>query len=248
VVADALRQVIAERNLKRKYVYVHEAVSDSVPFQLYLPFEEPTSYYCVEGGSLGWSMPAALGIKLAAHGSQGIEAELVVNAVGNGSALFYPQVWWTGAHRDLPVLYIVMNNLEYRTLIQGLATVVAAYGHAEGYNWQPVTTDPGYLKIKGPDFDFLQLAKSFGVDNGERVTDPARVKGAINAGVEHVLTKKTAYVIELFSDPAVTPDGPQPTPSPGRKAVARIAEAGEVAPPVEQPPVDVYYQSANQGS
>jgi benzoylformate decarboxylase len=73
VVADALRQVIVDRGLERRYVYVHEAVSDSGPFQLYLPFVEPTSYYSVEGGSLGWSMPGSLGIKLASHGWQGID-------------------------------------------------------------------------------------------------------------------------------------------------------------------------------
>ena len=243
VVAEALRQVIEEHGLQRKYVYVHEAVSDSAPFQLYLPFPVPTSYYCVEGGSLGWSMPGALGIKLASNGTQGIETQLVVNAVGNGSALFYPQVWWTGAHRKLPVLYIIMNNLEYRTLIQGLATVVAAYGNTEGYRWEPVTLDPGYLKIKGPDFDFLELAKSFGVNQGERVALPAKVKDAIEAGVTHVLTKKTAYLIEIFSDPAVTSDAPKPA-SAARKTLVAARDIGETAPPLDQPPLDVYYHSS----
>lgn len=241
VVADALRQVVEERRLQQKYVYVHEAVSDSAPFQLYLPYAAPTSYYCVEGGSLGWSMPGALGIRLAEHGTQGIEAELVVNAVGNGSALFYPQVWWTGAHCKLPILYIIMNNLEYRTLIQGLATVVAAYGNAEGYEWKPVTNDPSYLQIKGPDFDFIELAKSFGVHHGERVSDPAKVKAAIEVGVAHVLANKTAYVLEIFSDRAVTPDGPRAAVA-ARAKFAMARDIGETAPPPDQPPLDVYYQ------
>jgi benzoylformate decarboxylase len=241
VVADALRQVIEERGLTGKYVYVHEAVSDSIPFQLYLPFTEPTSYYCVEGGSLGWSMPASLGIKLAQRGSQGIETELVVNAVGNGSALFYPQVWWTAAHYELPVLYIIMNNLEYRTLIQGLAAIVAAYGKSADYNWEPVSTDPGYLKIKGPDFNFVELAKSFGVPDGKCVQNPALLKDAIAAGVTHVLRERTSYVIEVMSDPAVIADGPQPAASSARRLVT-----GETSVPLEQPPVDTYYQLASR--
>jgi len=246
VVADALRQVIAERGLERRYVYVHEALSDSAPFQLYLPVAEPTSYYCVEGGSLGWSMPGSLGIKLARYGWQGIEADLVVNVVGDGSALFYPQVWWTSVHRDLPILYIIMNNREYRTLIQGLATVVTAYGNTPGYNWHPVNSDPSYLRIKQPDFSFLELAGSFGVRDGKRVTDPVRVKAAIEEGVAHVLGKKSSYVIEILSDPAVTADGPQPEPSPARAFVSRTAEIGEMSPPLEQPPLDIYYQSKTQ--
>jgi benzoylformate decarboxylase len=246
VVADALREVIAEHKLQNKFVYVHEAVSDSAPFQLYLPFVQPTSYYCVEGGSLGWSMPASLGIKLSGKGAQGIGVDLVVNAVGNGSALFYPQVWWTAAHRGLPVLTIVMNNLEYRTLIQGLSTVIAAYGNAEGYNWHPVTDDPGYLKIKGPDFNFLELARSFGVNDGIRVADPGKVKAAIEAGVKHVLETKTSYVIEVFSDPAIPPDGPTANASPARLMAVKAKEVGEMSPPVSQPPVDVYYQAESK--
>jgi benzoylformate decarboxylase len=243
VVADALREVVQANKLERKYVYVHEAVSDSAPFQLLLPYAVPKSYYCVEGGSLGWSMPGALGIKSAHDCPQGIEAELVVNAVGNGSALFYPQVWWTGEHRSLPILYIIMNNLEYRTLIQGLATVVAAYGNAEGYEWKPVTSDPTYLQIKGPDFNFVELAKSFGVHHGERVSDPAKVKAAVAAGVAHVRTKKTAYVLEIFTDRAVTPDGPPPALAAGKKFLA-ARDIGETAPPLNQPPLDVFYHSA----
>jgi len=64
VVADALRREIQVRGLGRKFVYVHEAVSDPAPFQYLLPLgtegAEPISYYCVGGGSLGWSMPASL--------------------------------------------------------------------------------------------------------------------------------------------------------------------------------------------
>ena len=241
VVADAIRDVVEVKGLGDKYVYVHEAVSDSAPFQYYLPFAQPVSYYCVEGGSLGWSMPASLGIKLVKRAVQGIETTLVINAVGNGSALFYPQVWWTSAHRQLPILYIVMNNREYRTLIQGLATVVAAYGKAEGFNWTPVTNNPSYLQIEKPDFDFLEVAKSFGVHHGERVVDPARVKGAIATGVDHVLSQKTAYVIEIASDPALTADGPAEAMA---KVTARAAETGETGPPPGQPPLDVYYHFA----
>jgi benzoylformate decarboxylase len=124
-----------------------------------------------------------------------------------------------------------------------LATVVEAYGCAQGYEWQPVSSDPEYLKIRRPHLDFLQLARSFGVDHGEKVTDPGRVKAAIDSGVEHVLTKKTSYVIEILSDPAVTPDGPQPEPSPARTFVPRAAQVGEMSPPLEQPPIDVYYHA-----
>jgi benzoylformate decarboxylase len=236
VVAAALRQLIEEYDLKKRFVYVHEAISDGAPFQLFLPFDEdfaaPTSYYSVEGGSLGWSMPATLGIDLAGYGDQGIDADLVVNAVGDGSALFYPQVWWTAAHKQLAVLYIIMNNLEYRTLIQGLEGVVSVYGDDPSYGWKPVTMAPDYLTIHDPNVDFLELARAFGVPDGQRVHDPREVYSALKAGFEHVLEQKRSYVVELFSDPNPKPDQPDV-----------VESVSELAPDqTGVPPLDIFFR------
>jgi benzoylformate decarboxylase len=218
VVARALRELILEYDLKKRFVYVHEAVSEAAPLQLFLPlaepFSEPISYYSVSGGSLGWSMPASLGIKLAGRGHQGIDADLVFNAVGDGSALFYPQVWWTAAHCRLPILHIIMNNREYRTLIQGLQTVVSAYSGDPEYGWEPVTTNPDYLQIRDPELNFIDLAKAFGIQAGQRVRRAAEVKDALRAGIDCVLRDRKSFVVEVFSDPEPTPDQPHIPPPP----------------------------------
>lgn len=201
LIADALREAILEKGLENQFVYVHEAVSDGAPFQYLLPFgtdsSKPISYYCVAGGSLGWSMPASLGIKLEPKGVQGIHTKLVVNAVGDGSSLFYPQTYWSAAHEDLAILYIITNNREYHTLQLGLQQVIAAYGTAPGYEWQPATTDPAYLRLRKPNFDFVALAKAFGGEAGEVVEKPADVKEAVMRGVNHVLKNKRSYVLDM---------------------------------------------------
>ncbi|BAZ32075.1 thiamine pyrophosphate binding domain-containing protein [Cylindrospermum sp. NIES-4074] len=201
VVADALREEIHKRGLEKRFVYVHEAVSDPAPFQYFLPLgnEEstPISYYCVAGGSLGWSMPASLGIKLESTGWQGIETSLVVNAVGDGSSLFYPQTWWTAAHRQLGVLYIIMNNQEYRTLQMGLEEVVHAYSSTPGYGWKPKTNDPEYLRIERPKFDFVNLAKAFGAQDGAIVNHPQNVSSAVQLGIDYVLKTGRSYILDV---------------------------------------------------
>lgn len=201
VIANALKEEIEERKLENNFVYVHEAVSDGAPFQYYLPFgtngAKPVSYYCVAGGSLGWSMPASLGIKLENTSSQGTGTKLVVNAVGDGSSLFYPQTYWTAAHEQLPILYIITNNQEYHTLQLGLQQVVGAYGNAVGYGWKPKTMDPPYLHLKRPNLDFVSLAKAFGGENGEVVKTPGAVKDAIRRGIEHVLTQTSSYILDM---------------------------------------------------
>lgn len=235
LVADALSKVIDQRELKKKFVYVHEAVSDPSPFQYLLPFTEgaaaPVSYYCVPGGSLGWSMPASLGIKLTpSAGPQGILPELVINAVGDGSSLFYPQVWWTAAHRKLPILYLIMNNREYRTLQVGLQQVISAYA------WQPATNDPAYLRIQGPEVDFVSLAKAFGVTAGRRVSEPLEVERAIQEAVSHVLEKKEPYVLELWTDQS-------PQQPPAVLSLARMAAPADQ--PRRQPLLDVFREPSD---
>lgn len=234
VIAAALREVIEERKLEKRFVYVHEAVSDSAPFQYLLPFGTeggaPISYYCVAGGSLGWSMPASLGIKLENKGWQGITTELVIVATGDGSSLFYPQTWWTAAHRNLAVLYLITNNQEYHTLQLGLQQVIAAYAGEPEYGWQPVTPTPEYLTIQRPTIDFLNLAKAFGGHEGEVVEHPGEVGLAIQRGVEYVLQTQRSYLLDIRTAKA-TPGLPAETST--ARALARY---------VAQPPLNQFHQ------
>ena len=196
-VAQTLGQLQEELDLS--LVYVHEAISDSPYFQKYLQYPTPTSYYSVEGGSLGYSMPASLGIKLAVG-----EQRLVVNAVGDGSALFYPQVWWTAAKFNLPILTVILNNREYKTLLMGLQQVTQLYPP-----WQP-TGDPWYLHLEQPPLSFPQIAASFGVDLGDTVADPAALRDALIKGLDSVQQGRP-YVLEVRTDPSLPPtDVPEP--------------------------------------
>ena len=219
-IAAALRDEIQARQLARQFVYVHEAISDPAPFQYLLPFTPaaaaPTSYYCVAGGSLGWSMPASLGIRLAGRSWQGIEPRLVVNAVGDGSSLFYPQVWWTAAHRRLGVLYIITNNFEYHTLQLGLKQVEATYGPDPNSGWHARTNNPEYLHLERPKIDFVALARAFGVPAGEVVRHARDVAGAVQRGIEHVLMTGESFVLDVHVTPSSLPPPPEPVTPPTR--------------------------------
>lgn len=238
VIAKALKDAIEQRQLTDKYVYVHEAVSDGAPLQYLLPLgttgAKPVSYYCVAGGSLGWSMPASLGIKLEAKAAQGITTQLVINAVGDGSALFYPQVWWTAAHEQLPILYIITNNQEYHTLQLGLQQVVAAYGSAPGYGWHPKTMDPGYLRLERPYIDYVNLAKGFGVNDGEQVKTPGDVNAAIERGIEHVLNNNSSYILDM----RIAQD--TPAPPAGKAQENNLSAISQHY--LQQPVLDVFHQ------
>ena len=261
VIAEALRKEILGRGLEKQFVYVHEAVSDGAPFQYLLPLgtkgAEPISYYCVAGGSLGWSMPASLGIKLENTGWQGIETRLVVNAVGDGSSLFYPQTWWTAAHRRLGILYIITNNHEYHTLQLGLQQVIGAYGSAPGYEWNPKTDDPDYLRIRRPKPDFVALAGALGGQPGEVVRGPENVADAVRRGIDHVMTTRQSYILDMRTA-LETPAAPVTDEATSDETTATSNEATHeatheatieqmVARYVSQPPLDIFHRPMLKG-
>jgi benzoylformate decarboxylase len=198
LVASTLGMMLKEQMVP--FTYVNEAISDTGFFLETLPFATPGSYLSVEGGSLGYSMAMSVGVSLALR--QKNEQHLVINAVGDGSALFYPNLWWTVAKYNLPILYIIMNNRKYATLLQGLKELEKLYPDAgiEDKN-------PGYLYLEHPAIDFARVAQVFGlVDEkgepcGQVVTSFDDLVPALQKALDVVLREKRAYVLDIHTAP-----------------------------------------------
>lgn len=163
-------------------VLVNEAISNTGYFVNLLTFREPLSYWGGKGGGLGHSMPAALGIKLAAP------RRTMVNVVGDGTFLYYPQSLWSAANLGLPVIFLILNNSSYRILKQGLQGM--------GGPWGPPGAYPPGLDLAHPAVNYAALAQSFGVA-GERVTEPAQLRPAL----ERALQAGAPYLLDVVIDP-----------------------------------------------
>jgi benzoylformate decarboxylase len=162
----------------RNMVYVDEANTGNQPFQRLLEFHDPLSYYSGRGVALGYSMPAALGMALAAPKRR------IVNIVGDGGASFYPHVFWTAAKYKLPILFIILNNEEYKTLKQGLEAMKKFW---------PEATEPPGLNLGPPHLKHTAIAEAYGVP-GERVTKSTDVRAALERG----LAAKGPYLLEFM--------------------------------------------------
>lgn len=127
---------------------VDEAVTTGVYVRGFHHAEKPGRYFFCKGGGLGWGMPAACGISLA----RGREPVLCV--VGDGSAMYSPQALWTAAHYELPVVFAVVNNRQYRILKDYLRGMGGDSAGSDRF----VAMD-----LTGPSIDFLALAQSMGV-------------------------------------------------------------------------------------
>jgi benzoylformate decarboxylase len=134
-------------------------------------------YFHNRGGALGWGMPASVGVSLARDHAP------VLCLVGDGSAMYSPQALWSAVHENVPVVFVVLNNLEYGILKNFML------GQSD-YN----ARRHGFLAmdICDPQIDFQSLAKSMGVDSAF-VESPHDISMAVEAALK---TQKP-YLVEI---------------------------------------------------
>ncbi|GAB1509561.1 thiamine pyrophosphate-binding protein [Actinophytocola sp. KF-1] len=112
--AAVAARAIAE-GLPADAVVVDEAITVGVELRPLLRLTQPGSFVHTVGGGLGWGIGAAIGSRM------GRPDRPVVAVLGDGCALFGLQGLWSAARYHVPVLFLVMNNGEYRTLKDTLA-------------------------------------------------------------------------------------------------------------------------------
>ncbi len=91
-------------------IVVLESPSATPALRNQLRLGRPGSYYFSAGGGLGFGMPASIGVQLACP------ERPVVCVVGEGSAQYAVQSFWTAAAYRVPVTFLVLRNEEYAIL------------------------------------------------------------------------------------------------------------------------------------
>ena len=134
--------------LPKDAVVVEEALSSGSGLRRLLRSDDPQSFFGLRGGGIGWSLPAAIGVKLA------LPERPVVALTGDGSAMYTCQALWTAAHDGVAVAFVVLNNRSYRILKQRLH---ALRGHAAQNDLYVG------MELTEPPIDFVALARSMGV-------------------------------------------------------------------------------------
>ena len=134
--------------LPKDAVVLEEVLSSAPGARSLINSNDPQSFFGLRGGGIGWSLPAAIGVKLA------LPDRPVVSLTGDGSALYTAQGLWTAAHSRVPVTWVIFNNTSYRILKQ---RVLAMRGAAE-----QTDTFVG-MELNDPPVDFVGMARSFGI-------------------------------------------------------------------------------------
>jgi benzoylformate decarboxylase len=147
-----------------------------------VPFDRPGSFFGNHGGGIGQGLPGALGVKLA------MPDHPVIAVVGDGSAMYTIQSFWTAAYHHIPVLYILLSNGSYRIL---------KYNMNRYLTRQKIQTDKPYpfMDFKNPPLDFVGLARSMGLP-GRCVEKPDDVRPALL----EALAVDGPYVLEVRTE------------------------------------------------
>ncbi len=180
----ALVHALAEA-LPPDAVVVDESISSGDGLRTLLRCQDPLSFFGLRGGGIGWGLPAAAGVKLA------LPDRPVVALVGDGSAMYTNQTFWTAARERLPVVFVILNNRSYRILKQRVRALKGFAAQDDVYVG---------MDLDNPLIDFVGLAGSLGV-SGERVEKCRDVAAALARG----LAAGGPYLLDVQLDPAFKP-------------------------------------------
>lgn len=109
-----------------------------------LPLRDPSAYFGLASGGLGFGVAGAIGVALARA------PRPVLCVLGDGASMYGIQALWTAAHMNLPITYLVADNGGYQILRERLAAL-------EGSNTFTGTW------LREPSIDFAALARALGL-------------------------------------------------------------------------------------
>jgi len=148
-----------------------EALTNSPAVTRYFPAREPGQYLVTRGGSLGVSLPGAIGVKLAQPD------RAVLGISGDGAAMYTIQALWTAVRHNVSAKFVICSNRSYRLLQANLLV----FWQERGIGPRPY---PLSFDLSEPPLRFDRMAQALGVE-ATRVERPDEVAPAIRQMLAH---------------------------------------------------------------
>ena len=150
-------------------VIVDESITNTNEVLNHIERSRPFTYFGGRGGGIGQGIAGVTGAAAA------FPDQPIVCLSGDGSAMYAIQALWTAAHHDLPILFVIWANREYRVLKHNLDIYRQRYDAASN-NPYP------HMDLDGPVIDFVTVARGHGVD-GQLIEDPQEIGAAVQAAI-----------------------------------------------------------------
>ena len=157
--------------IPKNAVVVDDSISNRGTMRHYFQGERRGDLRGYRGQSIGGGMGTTMGTQCANPDRP------VFGIIGDGSAMMTVQGLWTAANDNIPCVFVICNNGAYRVL-------KVNFNVYQRDVLELPETSGGRLMYSdfGTPFDMAAIANSMGV-HGERITDPAEIKPAVDRAV-----------------------------------------------------------------
>jgi benzoylformate decarboxylase len=144
---------------------VEEAITANADFAAAFQIDAADVYFGSRGGGIGQALAGAIGASVAHPGRP------VLCVSGDGSAMYSITALWTAAHHNLPIVFVILSNREYRVLKQNLDIYRQRFATAPGRPYPQ-------MDLTQPALGFVEMAAGMGVP-GVRVSQPEEIAPAV---------------------------------------------------------------------
>lgn len=166
----------------KETILVEESPSNLGELHREWPIESPDSFYTFASGSLGWNLPASVGLALAERDSG--RNRPVMAIIGDGSMQYSIQGLWSAAQHNLPIVFVIPRNSEYAIL----------------KSFAVLEETPGVPGLDIPNLDIVALGKGYGC-----AAIKAETIEQVKQACKDAFSRKGPTVIEVPILPAIPP-------------------------------------------
>jgi benzoylformate decarboxylase len=158
-------------------VVVDETITANLDLFKTFPFSGPGDYYSGRGGGIGQGLAGAIGVAVAQN------KRPILCVSGDGSSMYSIQALWTAAHHELPIVFVILANREYRVLKHNIDAYRQKFDVKSNKPYM-------HMDLTRPVMGFVDLAKGMGVagTHVEKASDiKAAVAAAFKSGKPHLI-------------------------------------------------------------
>jgi benzoylformate decarboxylase len=160
-------------------IVVDETITASLEVASQFDYNHPGDFFSGAGGGIGQGIAGAIGVQVAQPDRR------VLALSGDGSAMYSVQAFWTAVHHQLPIVFVILANREYRILKHNLDIYRQRFD-------APSNKPYPHMDLTSPVLGFPALAQGMGMQ-AEVVSDP----NAIAAALERAFATNAPYLIEV---------------------------------------------------
>ena len=151
----------------RNAIVADETITANLDLFKTFNFSGPDDYFSGRGGGIGQGLAGAIGVSVARPDRP------VLCLSGDGSSMYSIQALWTAAHHELPIVFVILANREYRVLKHNIDAYRTRF---EVKSNKPYM----HMDLGSPTMGFVDMAKGMGLA-GTYVAKADDIKAAVAA-------------------------------------------------------------------